>query len=365
MSGEGDEDKQHEPTQKKLDDARKKGEVPKSTDLMTAASYGGFLVAAYVFGGGSLQDLGQLFASLLDHADILSLAIFTDNATPVTAGLMLATVGALSPWFVLPTLFVLLMILSQKSLVVAPDKLIPKMSRISPMSNAKNKFGRAGLFEFGKSFSKLAIYSVVLSVFLYNNLAEIVSTVHLEPAMATVILLNLVVRFFFLVLVISGAIGALDFLFQYHEHMSKNRMSHKEMKDENKNSEGDPHMKQQRRQKGFEIAMSQMMASVPDADVIIVNPTHFAVALRWDRTIGGAPICVAKGVDEIAAKIRERAGESGVPIHSDPPTARAIYAVVEIGSEIHSDHYQAVAAAIRFAEEIRKKASKLTRGTRE
>lgn len=115
-------------------------------------------------------------------------------------------------------------------------------------------------------------------------------------------------------------------------------------------------MKQQRRQKGVEIAMNQMLAAVPDADVIVVNPTHYAVALKWDRSVGGAPECIAKGVDEIAARIRERAQENAIPIHSDPPTARALFSSVEIGEQIPRDHYEAVAAAIRFADRIKKMA---------
>jgi flagellar biosynthetic protein FlhB len=115
-------------------------------------------------------------------------------------------------------------------------------------------------------------------------------------------------------------------------------------------------MKQERRQRAYDIAMNQMMADIPEADVVIVNPTHYAVALKWDRARGTAPKCVAKGVDEIAAKIREIAAEHGVALHSDPPTARAIHATVEIGDEIRPEHYRAVAAAIRFAEAMRKKA---------
>ena len=133
-------------------------------------------------------------------------------------------------------------------------------------------------------------------------------------------------------------------------------MSRKELTDESKDAEGDPYMKQKRRQKGQEIASKQMIQDVPNADVVIVNPTHYAVALKWSRLPGDVPVCVAKGVDEIAARIREKAQESAVPIHSDPPTARALHAVVEIGQEIPPENYRAVAAAIRFADEIRRKA---------
>ncbi|NCM97925.1 MAG: flagellar biosynthesis protein FlhB, partial [Rhodobacterales bacterium] len=130
----------------------------------------------------------------------------------------------------------------------------------------------------------------------------------------------------------------------------------KEMMDENKDSEGDPHTKAARRQRGYDIATNRMLEDVPQADVIVVNPTHYAVALKWDRAARRAPVCVAKGVDEIAARIRERAAAAGVPIHRDPPTARALHASVEIGQEIRPDQYRAVAAAIRFAEAMRKRA---------
>ena len=239
---------------------------------------------------------------------------------------------------------------------MAPDKLKPKLSKISPLSNAKNKFGRSGLFEFAKSFTKLSIYSVILGFFLFSKLTTIVGTMYLNPQMATVVLLELSMQFFGLVCVVMLLIGGVDYMWQYQEHLRKNRMSHKEMMDEFKQNEGDPHMKQKRRQKGYEIAMNQMLTDVPDADVVIVNPTHYAVALKWSRLPGEAPVCVAKGVDEIAARIREAAAEAGVPIHRDPPTARALHASVEIGQEIMPDQYQAVAAAIRFAEMMRKKA---------
>lgn len=133
-------------------------------------------------------------------------------------------------------------------------------------------------------------------------------------------------------------------------------MSRKELMDESKETEGDPHIRQQRRQKGYDIATNRMLSEVPNADVVIVNPEHFAVALKWERASGRAPICIAKGQDEVALRIRRAAAETGVPIRRDPPTARAIYASVDIGREIHSEHYRPVAAAIRFAEAMRARA---------
>jgi flagellar biosynthetic protein FlhB len=148
-------------------------------------------------------------------------------------------------------------------------------------------------------------------------------------------------------------VGVVDLVWQRLHHLSRNRMSRKELEDEMRESEGDPMLKGQRRQAGIAIAMNQAAAAVPKADVVIVNPTHFAVALAWDRGGGRAPVCVAKGVDEVALRIRTLAAEAGVPVRSDPPTARALHAAVDVGQEVPSAHFRAVAAAIRFADRIR------------
>jgi flagellar biosynthetic protein FlhB len=141
-------------------------------------------------------------------------------------------------------------------------------------------------------------------------------------------------------------------------------MTRKEMTDEMKESEGDPHVKGQRRSRAIAIATNRMLADVDAADVVVVNPTHYAVALKWDRVRGDAPRCVAKGVDEVAARIRERATLAGVPIHRDPPTARALHASLEIGDEVARADWRAVAAAIRFAEKMRARARARSGGGR-
>jgi len=351
--GENDDDKQYEPTQKKLDDARKKGEIPQSADLVTAASYMGFIGVGVIFGGSSLIELGTLLQELLEKSDSLSVKWFSGSGTVFGGETFLAVAAALLPWFVVPALAAMTAIIATKSLVFAPSKVEPKFSKISIISNAKNKYGRKGLFEFAKSFFKLTVYSIVLGVFLVKKVPVILTTMSLSSGMVTVMLLELCLGFMLIVLVISMTIGGVDYIFQTAEHTRKHRMSRKEMTDESKDQEGDPHAKQKRRQRGQEIALNQMLGDVPKADVIIVNPTHYAVALKWDKLRGGAPVCMAKGVDDVAAKIREIANENSIPIHRDPPTARALYAAIEIGSEIWPEHYKAVAASIRFAEAMR------------
>lgn len=359
MSGEDDDsDKTFDPTPQKLLEARKKGEIAKSADLQTAASYAGLTLAFLALGAYMVQSLGSQLQTMLDQPDRLSRLMFEGGPNAPLGSVLWHSALALIPVFTLPALAVLGTILAQRAFVVAPSKLQPKLSRISLLENAKQKFGRSGFFEFGKSFAKLLIYSAFLAAFLNARMPEMISVVHSAPGIVVQLLAELCIAFLMVVVLVSACIGAIDALWQHQEHIRKNRMSRKEIMDEAKNSEGDPHLKQERRARAQAIAAQQMMADVPEANVIIVNPTHYAVALKWAREAGTAPICVAKGVDDTAMRIRETAMEAGVPIHSNPPTARALFAVTDIGHEIPPDHYQAVAAAIRFAEQMRDRARK-------
>lgn len=159
-----------------------------------------------------------------------------------------------------------------------------------------------------------------------------------------------------LALVVAILFAGVDLLWKHFDFRRRNRMTRKEVEDEHKDSEGDPHLKAARRQKAVDLALGSMLADVEKADVVIVNPTHYAVALEWKRGSGKAPVCLAKGVDEVAARIRERAREYKVPIWSDPPCARALHARTKIGEEVPREQFGPVAAAIRFAEAMRAKA---------
>jgi flagellar biosynthetic protein FlhB len=350
-------DKPHEATAKKLEEARREGEVPSSADLTATAAYTGLIVAALAAGPAALSAAATSLAAMLDQADTLSHAMLTGGGTTVAAGILLQTGRTSLVWFVVPTAFAIVAIVAQRAFVVAPKKAMPKLSRISPLATAQQKFGRTGLFEFAKSFVKLSVFSVVLGLFLWDRLPGIMGTVAMDPAMVVIELLRLSVAFLAIVVAISLVIGAVDYAWQLVEHARRHRMSRKEIADEMKETEGDPYLKHARRQRGYDIATNRMLADVPTADVVIVNPEHFAVALRWDRGAGRAPVCVAKGVDEVALRIRKAAAEAAVPIHRDPPTARALHAAVEIGAEIRPEHYRPVAAAIRFAEAMRKRAA--------
>jgi len=355
MAGGEASEKEHEPTQKRLEDARARGEVVRSSDLATAAAYGGLLLAAAATGPQGLQAVGQAGSLLLGYSDRISVQM-RENGAAVISEIFSTLLWGLAPFFLLPATLVIATLLAQRALVFTPDKLAPKLARISPSAALKQKFGREGLFEFAKSVVKLGVVSTVLAALLAARMPRILGTLYQTPALATVQLLRLGMEFLMLVLAVTVAIGALDYLWQRAQFLRRNRMSRQEMMDEFKLSEGDPHLRAQRRLRGQEIAMNRMLIDVPTADVVIVNPSHYAVALKWARNTGRAPICVAKGVDEVAARIRARAVEAGVPIHRDPPTARALHATLSLGEEVPPAQYRAVAAAIRFAETMRKRA---------
>ena len=330
MSGQDDQsDKSFEATPQKLLEARKKGEIARSSELLTAASYFGLFLALTVFGTGSLTELGSLLASYIGQSEQIAPLFFGGAGLAPTRALIGDIGWSLSPVFAVPILAVLAALFATRGIVFAPTKIAPKTSKISFISNAKQKYGRSGLFQFFLSFLKLVVYSVVLAVFLHLRLSDMIGSVHGDPFSITVLLAQISMEFLFVVVVISAVIGAADWIWQHFEHLRKNRMSRKEITDETKNSEGDPHIKQERRQRAQASAGAQMMAEVENADVVIVNPTHYAVALRWDRLPGQAPVCVAKGIDETALRIRETTSTQAVPIHSDPPTARALHATTD------------------------------------
>lgn len=359
MSGDDDgATKRHDPTQKKLDDARRKGEVPKSLDLAAAAGYVGLLVCFWALGGPAVMQVGAALQSLVANAGPLTRPGLEAQGAWAMRTAIANSIAPLAGWFVIPGLLVVLTLLAQRGFTFSSEKVQFKLSRISPVQNAKKKYGMSGLFEFAKSFAKLVIYSIILGLFLAANLDRIGTTLLTGPGPATLLLAQIMIEFLLIIVLIALAIGFIDLMWQHADHIRKNRMSDKELRDEHKETEGDPHMKQARRQKGQQIAANRMLADVPGADVVIVNPTHFAVALKWNRQRGTAPTCLAKGQDMIAKRIRDLATESGVPIHSDPPTARALHATTEIGQEIAPEHYRAVAAAIRFADGLRRRANR-------
>jgi len=351
------QEKSHDPTPGRIDKARQDGDVAQSKEANAAASYVGFYIALALASGGAAAALAFSMSQFLrDPATFADQAFNGDGASFIFSVSSTSLQGAIA-FFALPALGVLVSLLAQQSITFSFKKIKPKMSRLSLVSNAKKKYGPDGLGEFAKSATKLLVVCFVFGLIFAQRFTELPVDTRLPAQYLPQALLREGVIFAGFIVIFSAALAMVDLPWSKHQHMKKLKMSYEELKKESKEQEGDPTMKQSRRERGQAIARNRMMKDVPDADVIIVNPTHYAVALKWDRKAGAAPVCVAKGTDEIAAKIREVAAVAGVPIRSDPPTARAIHASVEIGEEVKREHYAAVAAAIHFADAMRNKAS--------
>ncbi len=354
--GEDSGEKTFDPTPAKLEEARKKGDVPRSVDLNAAASYLALLGAILLTGAWAIGHSADALLVFIDQPDRLMGVILGPGGPGLSAGIVGDAIVGLIPIFLMPAVAVIVSLIAQQAVAFSATKLEPKLSKISLISNAQQKFGPTGLVEFLKSAIKLGAISWALFHVLVRDLDAMIGAAVADPHIIGEMMMESLISLLTITCVIAVTIGLVDILWQRFDHARKLKMSLKDIRDEQKQSEGDPYVKAQRRQRGEAIAMNQMLLDVPKADVVIVNPTHYAVALKWSRSKGSAPVCVAKGEDEIAHRIREIANTAGIPIHSDPPTARALYATIAIGREIRPEQYKAVAAAIRFAERLRKAA---------
>ena len=354
MSEEDADSKIHEATPKKLEEARRKGETPASQEIVGAAVFASLILSVAAFGEGAVARSGAVLASLIGSPE----RYFDDAAlmgATVARALGVAGLALLLPLLGGALVVAILGFVAQGTVTFAPEKLRPKLNRISPINGAKQKFGREGLFNFAKSFGKLTIYSALLAFVLVLGADAWIHSSHLPTEALIFETRRLIAGFLIAAAVTMLTFGLIDLFWQRASFFRRQRMTQNELKDEMKESEGDPHQKGARRQRARELAATGRVADTAGADVVIVNPTHFAVALKWDRKRGTAPICVAKGTDRIAARIREIANENGVPIRSDPPTARLLHATIAVGEEIRPEHFRAVATAIRFADAIRRR----------
>jgi flagellar biosynthetic protein FlhB len=238
--------------------------------------------------------------------------------------------------------------LLQGGLTFSAEKIKPDLSRLSPLKGVKRLFGLDGLVNFGKGIAKLGVVGLAAFLAVWPERARLATALSMDPSAVAGLAMTLAAKVLLAALVVLAAIAAFDYFYQRQRFFGRQRMTRQELRDEMKQSEGDPQVKARIRQIRHERAARRMMAKVPEATVIIANPTHYAVALRYESGKMGAPVCVAKGVDEVALRIREVAREHEVPIVENPPLARALYASVELDAEIPSEHYKAVAGVIGY-----------------
>lgn len=352
----GGGEKVFDPTPQRLAEARKKGDIPRSADVTAAASYLGLLAVVATVGAFALGHAASVLMVFVAEPDRLAGPILGPGGPGLSGAILGEALMALAPLFLVPAAAVLVALFAQQAITFSGDKLQPKLSRLSLLANARRKFGATGLVEFGKAAAKLAAIATALFLYLARDLDRMIGAATAEAPVLGAMLMRSLVVLLTITCVIAVAIAGLDLVWQRFDHARRLRMSFQDLREEARQSDGDPHMKAQRRSRAEAIATNRMLLDVPAADVVIVNPTHFAVALKWSRAKGSAPVCVAKGEGEVALRIREVAETAGVPLHSDPPSARALFATVDIGREIAPEHYRAVAAAIRFADRVRRAA---------
>src|SRR5215207_6311827 len=339
------DDKTEDPTQKRLDDALEKGDVAKSQEVNTWFMIAGATLVLSTFGGsvggGILMPLRNLVANSwmirADGAGLLALAKSLEIA-------LLAAIGV-------PLLMLMLAAIAgnmiQHRLVWSTESLKPKFNKISPGAGFKRIFGKQAVANFFKGLFKLVALGTVMTAVLWPERHRLEAFVHFDPAAIMGATTSLTVQLMGAVVAMLALVAIADYFFQYRQWFERQKMSLQEMKEEFKQSEGDPHIKGRIRQIRMARAKKRMMASAPKASVIITNPTHYSVALSYARGMS-APVCVAKGTDLVALKIREIAKEHDIPIVENVPLARALYATVEIDDEIPVDHYHAVAEIIGY-----------------
>jgi flagellar biosynthetic protein FlhB len=333
-----------DPTQKRLDDAHDRGDVAKSQEVNTWFMISGATLVLSSFSGsiGSIQvPLRNLIANSwmirTDGPGLLQLATNLEYVLILALGvpLLLLVIAAIAGNML------------QHRLVWSAETLKPKLNKISPLAGAKRIFGKQALANFAKGLFKLLALGAVMSAILWPERHRLEAMLRFDPATIPSVIVALTLQLLGAVVAMLALVAIADYFFQYRQWYERQKMSLREMKEEFKQSEGDPHVKGRIRQLRQARMKKRMMAAVPKASVVITNPTHYSVALAYERGMS-APVCVAKGVDNIALKIRQIAGEHDVPIVENVPLARALYGTVEIDQEIPVEHYHAVAEIIGY-----------------
>jgi flagellar biosynthetic protein FlhB len=342
---EDTDDKTEDPTQKRLDDALEKGDVAKSQEVNTWFIIAGATLILSTFsgsvGGGILTPLRNLVANAgqlrADGAALLALGNTLGYA-------VLAAIGV-------PLLMLMLAAIAgnmiQHRLVWSAESLKPKFNKVSPGAGLKRIFGKQAIANFAKGVFKLIALGAVMMAVLWPERHRLESFLMFDPSAIMGVTTNLTLQLMGAVVAMLAAVAIADYFFQYRQWYQRQKMSLQEIKDEFKQSEGDPHIKAKIRQLRQQRMKKRMMSAVPNASVVITNPTHYSIALRYDQGMA-APVCVAKGVDNIAFKIREIAKKHDIPIVENVPLARALHATVDIDDEIPVEHYQAVAEVIGY-----------------
>ena len=345
-----DEEKTEEPTSKKIEDARAEGNVGKSAEVAGAVIL-------------TLGSVYLIFLSGFMFLEIKKVMLYIygfigqeiDESTYFTITVTVATtlVKALSPIYLLVFVLALASNWMQFGFIATPLKF--DLQKLDPIKGIKNVFSLKKLMEALKLTLKLSVIVWVMFLLFSLTYQDFLTMMNKELNATIEAMIDLIIIFVFTILFIIIIFAIIDFYFSKHYYMKSLRMSKQEIKDEYKNMEGDPQVKGRIRRIQMQMAQKRMMSSVPDADVVITNPTHYAVALKYDSSKNQAPLVVAKGIDFLALRIKEIAKENSVTIIENPSLARALYDQIELEREVPSEFYKAIAEIFSYVYELKKK----------
>lgn len=354
MSDEAPEQsaKTEDPSQKKLEDAHKKGDVAKSQEVTTWFMLSGSALIFATMAAPTSSALMQRLEDLMANADQFEIggSSFGSFFNQLAGTILLV---ALVPLVVLSG-FAIAANLVQHRPLLSLDPVTPKLSKISPIAGFKRLFSTEALVNFAKGIVKLSVVSAVLWFVLQPETSRLEVMITSDPAMILGTFLEISLKIFGAVIAVVAVMAVGDYLYQRNRWWQRQKMTVQETRDEYKQMEGDPKIKGRIRTIRNERSRKRMMAQVPQATVVITNPTHVAVALKYDRDMR-APLCLAKGVDAVALRIRAMATENDIPIVENPPLARALFASVEVDETIPTEHFKAVAQVIGFVMRLKDK----------
>jgi len=350
-----DTDRTEDPTQKRLDEAVRRGDVAKSQEVSTWFIIAG---ATLILAAFSTSMVGSLATSLRGVvANAHDIPMNGHGALSIAFRLGAETLAAVAIPLILLMVAAIGGNMIQHRLVWSAEPLRPNLSKISPAAGLRRLFSKQALVNFAKGLAKLVLIGTVMAALMWPKRHRLETMVMTDLASLLMLTRSLSLEILGTVVAILAFVAAADYLFQYRQWFERQKMSMQELREEFKQTEGNPTIKARLRQLRYSRMRRRMMAAVPKATVVITNPTHYAVALQYDQGMN-APVCLAKGVDLIALKIREVANKHNVPLVENPPLARALHAGVEIDEEIPAEHYKAVAEIIGYVMKLRRTAGR-------
>lgn len=352
-------EKTEQPTAKKLNDARKEGQVAKSQEIATAFT----LLALFLIIWILYPFIGTNIVGIFDRVynSIPDVARTYDGRLPIAyirsiISNAILTMGLIaSPFFILGFLIAFISDLVQVGFKPTSKPLKPKLSKLNPISGMKKIFSTRKLFELAKSLLKLAVMAAVIYSFLTGRTESLFLLYDMPLQQAIGLMGNLIISLGIRIAAAYMVIAFIDLIYQRRKFTKDMMMTKQEVKDEFKNSEGDPAVKGAQKRRMMEASRRRMMQQLPQADVVITNPTHYAVAIKYDADESDAPIVVAKGADYLAQKIKEIARDNDVEIVENKPLARMLYANVEVGELVPPELYKAVAEVLAYVYHLKGK----------